>query len=79
MRLGFCDPRVDALIEQAAVQAENPPAASVLWPRVEKAILDQAPVVPALNSLFPVLVSKRIGNYQLNPQWGQLYDQAWVR
>jgi hypothetical protein len=25
------------------------------------------------------LVSKRVGSYQYNPQWGVLLDQLWVR
>jgi hypothetical protein len=24
-------------------------------------------------------VSKRVGNYEYNPQWGLLADQAWVK
>jgi peptide/nickel transport system substrate-binding protein len=24
-------------------------------------------------------VSRRVGNYQYNPQWGALLDQLWVR
>jgi peptide/nickel transport system substrate-binding protein len=76
----FCDRHIDALIDHAAaVQAEDPPAASVLWPQVEKAILNKAPIVPTINPSTVTFVSKRLGNYQFNPQWGPLLDQAWVK
>jgi hypothetical protein len=25
------------------------------------------------------IVSRRVGNYQYNPQWGVLFDQLWVK
>jgi hypothetical protein len=31
------------------------------------------------NELQTTLVSRRVGNYQYNPQWGPLLDQLWVR
>jgi peptide/nickel transport system substrate-binding protein len=76
----FCDRRVDAMVEQAtAVPAEDPPRASVLWPKVEAAILDRAPVVPFWNQRSADFVSKRLGNYQYSPQFGFLPSQAWVQ
>jgi hypothetical protein len=36
-------------------------------------------VVPISNQLGSVFVSRRVGNYQYNPQWGILVDQLWVR
>ena len=41
----FCDPSIDAQMAHAsAVQAQDPPAATVLWQRVESALALQAPV-----------------------------------
>ena len=42
-------------------------------------LLDLAAWVPLGNSITTNLVSERLGNYQLHPQWGQLYEQMWVR
>ena len=76
----FCNDSIDAQIDHAAaVQAQDPPAATNLWQRVEREILTQAPVVPTSNVRAIDFVSKRLGNYQFNPQWGMLLSQAWVR
>jgi YVTN family beta-propeller protein len=76
----FCDRGVDAKIKRAlALQANDPAAAGPLWADVDRAIVDQAPWVPTHNSKWITLVSKRVGNYQFNPQWFVLFDQLWVR
>ena len=31
------------------------------------------------NPITTNVVSQRLGNYQLHPQWGQLFEQMWVR
>ena len=35
--------------------------------------------LPAERDCEATLVSRRVGNYQYNPQWGVLLDQLWVR
>jgi peptide/nickel transport system substrate-binding protein len=76
----FCDPKIDKRISRAVhAQAEDPPGASVLWPEIERALLKQAPVIPTYNPRTAVFVSDRVGNFQINPQWGPLFDQAWVK
>jgi peptide/nickel transport system substrate-binding protein len=76
----FCDPKVDREILRATnVQAQDPPAATVLWPKIERQILAAAPVLPTFNPRTGVFVSERLGNFQLNPQWGVLVDQGWVK
>src|SRR5439155_23932233 len=76
----FCDRSIDAqMARAAAVQVQDPAAATVLWQQVEQALLAQAPVVPAYNRSNVDFVSKRVRNYQYNPQWGLLLDQAWVK
>ena len=75
----FCNPSIDREMERAAaVQAQDPPAAVALWQKVEREILALAPVVPTYNRQVVDFVSKRVGNYQYNPQWGALLDQLWV-
>jgi len=77
---GFCSSSLDRLLRHAtAVEALNPPAARALWQRAERLILAQAPIVPTYNKQNVDLLSKRVGNYQYNPQWGALVDQFWVR
>lgn len=76
----FCDPSIDAQMARAvALQVQDSAAASVLWQKVEQSLLAHAPVVPAYNRSNMDFVSKRLGNYQYNPQWGLLLDQAWVK
>jgi YVTN family beta-propeller protein len=76
----FCNRSIDVQMARAtAVQVRDPAAATVLWQQVEKSLLARAPVVPAYNRRNVDFVSKRVGNYQYNPQWGLLLDQAWVK
>jgi len=76
----FCDPGVDRqLNETIALQGESPAAATIASQRAEDAITKLAPIVPLYNSRQVDLVSKRLGNYQYNPQFLFLLDQAWVR
>jgi len=77
---GWCDRALDAQMDHAAaVQAQDPPAAALLWQRVERELLGQAVTVPTSNIRNVDLVSKRVANYQYHPQWGALLDQLWVK
>jgi peptide/nickel transport system substrate-binding protein len=51
----------------------------VLWERIDRQIVDQAPWVPLENPEIVDVLSKRVGNYQYNPARGLLIDQLWVR
>ena len=42
-------------------------------------LVDLAPWVPVFTPSHASIVSKRVGNYQYNPEWGILLDQLWVR
>jgi peptide/nickel transport system substrate-binding protein len=76
----FCDRSIDRQIARAeAVQAQDPPAASVLWQQVERDVLARAPIVPTANPKRVDFISKRVANYQFHPQWGALLDQLWLR
>jgi YVTN family beta-propeller protein len=77
---GFCDPRIDAMIDHAIqVQTDDPNAAVALWSEIDRAIVDHAPYVWLVNLIAVDFVSERVGNYQLSPQWGMLLNQVWVR
>ena len=76
----LCDRRVDAQIARALrVEATDPEAAVALWGRIERDIVDLAPLVPLFTPSGASVVSKRVGNYQDNPELGILFDQLWVR
>ena len=76
----FCDRAIDRQIARAVTaQAQDPAAATTLWQQVEQSLLAQAPIVPAYNRRNVEFVSKRVGNYQYNPQWGVVLDQLWVK
>ena len=77
---GFCDPGLDRQINRARALATQDPAASAgLWARVDRRVVDRAPWVAFVNRAGLELTSKRIGNYQRNPQFGVLLEQLWVR
>lgn len=76
----FCDPRLDAQIQSAlSAEAANSPAAPSLWAAADRTVTNDAPLVPLVNPSTFDFVSKRVGNYQHNPQLGLLPDQLWVR
>jgi YVTN family beta-propeller protein len=76
----FCDPRIDAMIRRALrLQATDQAAANDLWASIDRDLTDQAPIVSAASFKSLIFVSKRVGNYQFNTQWGLLVDQLWVR
>jgi peptide/nickel transport system substrate-binding protein len=76
----FCDRRIEARIRQAlALQTADPYVANRLWAQIDRNIVDLAPVVPLITLKQVDIVSRRVGNYQYNPQWGVLLGQLWVR
>jgi YVTN family beta-propeller protein len=75
----FCDGRIDAQMQRAAAtQATDPQRANRLWAAVDRRMVDAAPWLPIVNEQSVELVSKRVGNYQYNPQYGGLIDQLWL-
>jgi peptide/nickel transport system substrate-binding protein len=77
---GFCNRNIDARMERAAaLQAEDPSAANVMWQRIEREILAQAPMVPTSNRRSVDFVAARVGHYEYHPQWGVLLDRLWVK
>jgi peptide/nickel transport system substrate-binding protein len=73
----FCDPRLDATI--AAAKRATGAAARSLWQRADREVVDQAAWAPLTNAIGIDVVSRRVGDYQHNPQTGILLDQLWVR
>jgi peptide/nickel transport system substrate-binding protein len=76
---GFCDRTIDRRIEAATrLQITQPALAHERWASIEHDVMDQAPWVPLVNRSFANLVSQRLGNFLVSPQWGPLVDQMWV-
>jgi peptide/nickel transport system substrate-binding protein len=77
---GFCDRSIDRQIEVATrLQITQPALAHERWASIEHNVMDQAPWVPLVNRSFANLVSQRLGNFLVSPQWGPLVDQMWVK
>ena len=76
----FCDQGIEAEIQRALkLQSGDPYLANRLWARIDREIVDEAPVVPLVTLKQVDIVSRRVGNYQYHPQWGVLLDQLWVK
>jgi peptide/nickel transport system substrate-binding protein len=77
----FCDHALDAQIARAqSLQVTDPQAAARIWARVDRRVVDQAPIVPVLVPQNVNLASARVGNYVYS-FWlsSPLLDQLWVR
>jgi peptide/nickel transport system substrate-binding protein len=77
---GFCDHNIDAELRHAArLQVLDPPAATLLWQKLERQLRALAPMIPTYDGREVAFLGKHAGNFQYNPQWGVLLDQLWVR
>jgi peptide/nickel transport system substrate-binding protein len=75
----FCDPSIDREVARAeSLEPSAPQAATKLWAKIDSDLVNEAPWVPFENADVVELVSRRVGNYQFNPQWLTLLDQLWV-
>jgi ABC-type transport system substrate-binding protein len=75
----FCDPALDREMARAqALQTTDAVAATNLWAKIDRQFTDAAVWAPFANGAVVEVVSKRVRNYQCNPQWGTLLDQ-WVK
>ena len=61
------------------LEQTDPLGANRLWAELDRKITDKALWVPLYNGYEANLVSKRVGHYQYNPQYGALFSQLWVR
>jgi peptide/nickel transport system substrate-binding protein len=76
----FCDQSIQKQMTQASnMQLTNLSGANNLWAQVDHEVTDQAPWVDLYNPKQIDFLSKRVGNYQWNPQWYILIDQLWVQ
>jgi peptide/nickel transport system substrate-binding protein len=76
----YCNPRLDQKMRQASLlDLKDPAKATALWTSIDHQLTDNAGWVPTENLRDVELVSQRLRNYQYNPIWGFLADQAWLR
>ncbi len=76
----YCDRSTDRQIAYAnRQQSAGPASADVLWTQLDRELVNNAAAVPLYTTSSVAFVSRRVGNYEYNPQWGTLLDQLWVR
>ena len=76
----YCNPHIDREMHSASARAASDSAgAAALWTRIDHQLTDDPGWVPTVNGRAIELVSKRLRNYEYNPIWGFLADQAWLR
>ena len=76
---GYCNPTVDREMQQAQrLDLTNPPKARAVWEAIDRQLTNTAAWVPAVTYPEIELTSRRLHNYQYNPVWGFLADQAWI-
>jgi hypothetical protein len=73
------DPALERRIGRAVnLQQIDPLGGNRLWAKLDREITDNALWVPLYNGYGADLVSKRVRNYQYNPQLGALLSQLWA-
>jgi ABC-type transport system substrate-binding protein/class 3 adenylate cyclase/streptogramin lyase len=76
----FCSRSLDRRMARALhEETVDPTRAATEWARIDKGMTLAAPWVPLSTSTFTDIISKRVGNYQYNPQLGPILDQLWVK
>jgi YVTN family beta-propeller protein len=76
----YCNPRLDREMRTASLlELTSPRSADAAWSDVDHRLTDEAVWVPTVNLRAVELVSPRLRNYQFNPVWGFIADQAWLR
>jgi peptide/nickel transport system substrate-binding protein len=76
----FCDHPIDGDVRRALnAQEANQGSAVGDWAKVDREVVNQAPWVPFENLIQADFVSRRVGDHQYNPTWGEMVDQLWVR
>ena len=77
---GMCDKAIDAKMQAAMVQAiTDPSGANVEWAKIDREMMDQAPLVPLFTPKNVDFLSTRIGNYMFSNQYKWVISQAWVQ
>ena len=77
---GWCDPKVNAEMEQALTTAiTDQAAANKMWARIDREVTDTAVVAVLFTPKHLDLLSERVGNFIFSNQYDWVYSQSWVR
>ena len=74
---GFCDPALDARMEQAL--AAGPADHDAEWAAIDRAVTDQAPAAVLFNPVYIDFTARRVQHFVYHDQFHWLVDQAWFR
>ena len=76
----YCNRQLDRQMQRAELlELSDPPKASARWESIDRQLADDAAWAPDVNEREVDVVSERLRNYEYNPVWGFLADQAWLR
>ncbi len=76
----YCNPQLDHEMDQAELlETSNPAKARATWDTVDRQLTNNAVWLPTVTFRQVELTSPRLRNYEYNPVWGFLADQAWLR
>jgi peptide/nickel transport system substrate-binding protein len=76
---GWCDRSLEARIDETlALYRTDPGAANREWAEIEHALVAAAAQAPVSNPVLIHVVSDRVENVQVNPQWGLLLSRLWI-
>ena len=77
---GFCDKKIQAQMDDALKTEQTSfDEANKKWAAVDKAMMEQSPMVPVMTPKLIDFISKDTGNYQFSKQFYMLVDQLWVK
>jgi peptide/nickel transport system substrate-binding protein len=77
---GFCDKAIEAKMKNAmATAVTDLPKANAIWAEVDHQVTDQAPWAVLFNPKHVDFVSKRVGNFEFNPQFYWMPHLSWVQ
>jgi ABC-type transport system substrate-binding protein len=76
----YCNRHIDALYRAGlTMEITNPEAARSMWTRLDKALVNDAAIVPMWWDSAYALVSTRVGNWFPSPTAGEILNQLWVK
>jgi ABC-type oligopeptide transport system substrate-binding subunit len=77
----LCNHRLGQAFSRALAEqtTDAPEASNARWNAVDRIATSTAAWVPLVNTREVVVTSRRVRNLQVNPEWGVLMDELWVK
>ena len=77
---GYCNKDIDAEMNKAmTTSVTDLNAANAIWAQVDKDFTDHAPLATLITPKHLDFTSKRLGNFEFNPQYYWMVTQSWVQ